>query len=325
MGAVSNRSCFRAAKHFNAKGVLLPDFDFLHLTNGLQLRYARWKAGGTGNRGPLILLGGRTEFIEKYEETARDLTQRGFDVYSMDWRGQGLSSRELPDRRKGYVNRYEDYVQDLNAFVDEVIRTASGRSFSILAHSMGGHIAFRYLQQGGRPVERAVLVCSMIGIFSSPIMCRLVEWICSAACFFGLSTSYLPGQAAGDPEKQRFPGNLYTSDPKRFRRTMSQIRKQPELATGGATWAWLRASCRSVRQVQRPDGVEKIDVPVLFVGGGGDRVVSLPAQQNMANRIARGEFFRIQGARHEILIERDEFRSIFWRHFDEFMGIPVSG
>ena len=61
---------------------------------------AIWNSTGTA-RASVVLFGGRGEFIEKYAtEVVGELLARGFAVLSMDWRGQGLSSRMLADPAK---------------------------------------------------------------------------------------------------------------------------------------------------------------------------------------------------------------------------------
>ena len=64
---------------------------------GAKLRAALFTPRGRP-RGTVVLSGGRSEPIEKYFETIRDFMARGFVVLAHDWRGQGLSARELPDR-----------------------------------------------------------------------------------------------------------------------------------------------------------------------------------------------------------------------------------
>jgi len=72
----------------------------LRARDGVGLRYARWHPP-PGRKGTVCLFQGRTEFIEKYFETVRELRARGFAVAMLDWRGQGLSERALSDPRKG--------------------------------------------------------------------------------------------------------------------------------------------------------------------------------------------------------------------------------
>ena len=47
--------------------------------DGATLRFARW-AAPVGDRGTVCVFTGRSEYIEKYFETVRDLRQRGYAV-----------------------------------------------------------------------------------------------------------------------------------------------------------------------------------------------------------------------------------------------------
>ena len=69
----------------------------------------------------MVLLQGRAEFVEKYGETVGDLGARGFAVYALDWRGQGRSGRVLKDPRKGHVVSYDDYLKDLDLFLERLV------------------------------------------------------------------------------------------------------------------------------------------------------------------------------------------------------------
>ena len=92
----------------------------LKTPDGVNLRYARWLPPA-GRRGTVCILQGRSEWIEKYFETVRDLRARGFAVAALDWRGQGLSDRALSDRRKGYVRNFSEYDTDLETFMREIV------------------------------------------------------------------------------------------------------------------------------------------------------------------------------------------------------------
>src|SRR4030088_2441683 len=88
----------------------------LKTPDGVALRFARW-APPPGRKGTVCLFQGRSDFIEKYFETVRDLRARCFAVATLDWRGQGMSDRALPDRRKGYVRSFTEYQIDLDSFI----------------------------------------------------------------------------------------------------------------------------------------------------------------------------------------------------------------
>jgi len=74
-----------------------------------------------GRRGTVCIFPGRTEWIEKYFETVRDLRSRGFAAAILDWRGQGLSDRALADRFKGHVRSFAEFDIDLETFMRDVV------------------------------------------------------------------------------------------------------------------------------------------------------------------------------------------------------------
>ncbi|MBL8547160.1 MAG: alpha/beta hydrolase, partial [Hyphomonadaceae bacterium] len=77
---------------------------------GVKVRVLTAPATRGEARGSVIVAPGRTEFIEKYFEVIRELQARGFAVFCIDWRGQGLSGREVENSLKGHVVSFDDPV-----------------------------------------------------------------------------------------------------------------------------------------------------------------------------------------------------------------------
>ncbi len=76
----------------------------------------------------MVLLTGRGEFIEKYAtEVVGELLQRGFAVAALDWRGQGLSDRPLPEHDAGHIDNFGTYVADLKLFLDTIVAPGAAR------------------------------------------------------------------------------------------------------------------------------------------------------------------------------------------------------
>ena len=96
-------------------------------------------------RGSVIIAPGRTEFIEKYFEVIREVQGRGFAVFCIDWRGQGLSGREVENSLKGHFVTFDDPVNDLSTAL-KLLADRLPRPYIGLAHSMGGAIMLRALQ-----------------------------------------------------------------------------------------------------------------------------------------------------------------------------------
>src|ERR1700748_2603989 len=99
-------------------------FDPLWLeVDGVRLRAARVGAAPERPaRGVCVLLNGQTEFIEKYFEVIDELRGRGFAVSALDWRGQGGSSRLVPNNPlKAHIDDFSQYDADLEAFMERVV------------------------------------------------------------------------------------------------------------------------------------------------------------------------------------------------------------
>lgn len=285
--------------------------------DGAKLRFARWDAPA-GSSGTVCVFTGRGEFIEKYFETVRELRSRGFAVATMDWRGQGHSSRQLPDPRKGHVESFSDFEIDVETFMQRVVLPRYSPPYFALAHSMGGAVLLRSAHSGKRWFERTVLVAPMIDFprLRASLPLRLLM---RALRLAGLGNSYVPGSNVDRARASGFPGNPLTSDPVRYARNAAILEADPTVGIGSPTVAWLDAAFETMVAFRAADYASHIDQPILMLAAGGDTIVSDTAIKQFAARLPAGSHRVIEGARHEILQEQDGFRAQFWAALDAFV------
>jgi lysophospholipase len=286
--------------------------------DGATIRCGSWRCDSGDARGSVLLLSGRKEFLEKYREAIADLNRRGFDVFSLDWRGQGLSQRLLPDRLKGHISSYDGYLEDLRAVWRELVQPAAVRPVVVMAHSMGAHVALRFACEHKGCAERLVLLSPMIDIAHQPCPRWLLRWLTALAVRSPLRTALVPGARGRNPYLRKFADNPLTADPVRFKVEVDAVGANPDLALGGMTFQWLAATLASIDRLKAPGYVDSLSIPVLMVGGGADRVVSARAQRRICARLVNCRLAVIAGARHEILMETDAVRTKFWELFDKF-------
>src|SRR3974377_276658 len=132
-------------------------------SDGVTLRFAR-ALPPAGRRGTVCIFQGRSEWIEKYFETVRDLRARGFAIAALDWRGQGLSDRALGDRRKGYVRNFSEYDTDLETFMREIVLPDCPPPLFAIGHSTGATVLIRAAYRGHRWFDRMVLSAPLIAL-----------------------------------------------------------------------------------------------------------------------------------------------------------------
>jgi len=285
--------------------------------DGAPLRAARW-VPPTAKRGTVAILQGRAEFIEKYFEVIGELLARGFAVATLDWRGQGGSPRQLKNPRKGHVDDFSLYERDLSALVDDVLGPHCPQPWFGLAHSMGGAIMLSVAHAGRCPFERLVLSSPMISLANQRYP-WLVQFAAEALDTLGFGGFFPPGGGSKAVLNMPFKNNVLTTDARRFARTAGIIAAAPDLALGWPTVGWLHAALRRMREFADPDFAREIATPILIVASGRDRVVDTRAAERFASHLRTGRLIIVEGAEHEVLVERDAYRDLFWTAFDQFI------
>lgn len=272
----------------------------------------------TATSGTIVVLNGRTEFVERYFETFSDLTKRGYVVASFDWRGQGGSQRLLKNPMRGYVNSFADYDKDLSAIMEKLVQQQCPKPYYALAHSMGGQLLLRALRDRNY-FSRAVMTGPLLGFHYG----RWPRWVVPILTFIvkycGFGWIYIPGASAKPVIQNQFAGNVLMSDKGRWDRDVAILEAHPQLGLGGPTYSWLRAAMISMTHLHRWPRKKGPTCPTLIVLAGNDRVVDNREARNFAARAPGFSLTVLDGSEHEILNETNAIRERFWAAFDAFM------
>ena len=250
---------------------------FITCSDGLPVRVIRWQPQGIA-RGTVLIGQGRGEFAEKYFEVVSELLVRQFHVVAFDWRGQGLSARELPNRRKGHIDDFSLYERDLAALAEHVLRPHCPKPWFGLGHSMGGAIFLRHAAGGRRLFERLVLTAPMLRLAGLKFP-RAARWLASALDMAGFGASFIPGGGDTAYLTKPFQDNALTSDPQRYARFSAVANAAPMLALGAPTIGWLHAAFRLMREFNQEEFALNMRVPCLILAAGNDRVVDSRAAE----------------------------------------------
>ncbi|MBS9721342.1 alpha/beta hydrolase [Tianweitania sp. BSSL-BM11] len=290
----------------------------LTMRDGKRIRYALFRTEVRPIRGTVVTLTGRNECIEKYFETVRDLQARGFEVVTLDWRGQGNSDRSHRDRGRGHIRSFHQYVEDLDQLFIDVVLPDCRAPFYMLAHSAGALIALLAAPRMTNRIRRMVLSGPLITLTGYTTDMPSVSRVSNLLYWLGLGGMYL-GSGPRPREAAPFETNKVTSDLHRYRRNQAIYAAHPELALGGPTAAWVRAMTRAAAEIQDQAFVSRMHIPTLFVAAGNDTIVSTRAIELYTRRLRSGSLLTIDGAKHELLQERDTFRDQFMAAFDAFV------
>lgn len=242
---------------------------------GTAIFWRRWLP--ERERCTLVLAPGAAEHSGRYHHVGRYFAGHGIGVYALDHRGYGRSGG-----RRGHVDRFGDYLDDLHAYIGKVQRR-TGRRPVLAGHSMGGLIALSYALV--HPDQPAGLVLSSPSLGLRGWQKRLAP---AARLLLGLLPGTLAVPARIDPRRvsrDRWTWTCYAADP---------------LICRVATPRWTRAFLDQLRWVQR--AAAGLQVPSLWLQAQDDRLVDPQATRALFDqvRLADKEFRWYPGRYHEI-------------------------
>lgn len=292
---------------------------WVRASDDVQLRVGIWPNARA--RDTVLIFPGRTEYIEKYGRVARELIRAGYAAAAIDWRGQGFSDRLADDRLLGHVLHFTDYQKDVAAFLSAVEGADMPPGRFLVAHSMGGAIGLRALTQR-LTVERAVFSAPMWGIQIPTSRKALAAMLPTLARMAGQGLRYTPGSRPVIYDSDLgFYDNPLTTDPDHFEWFARQLQMEEAFFLAGPSLHWLGealSECRALGSLVRPR------LPVLTFLGTEETVVSQQAIERMHKTWDTATLRMVDGARHEVLMEKPQIRRPVLDQALAFLGGAVA-
>ena len=281
--------------------------------DGIEINYHTIKRG---MKTAIVIIPGRTEPTRKYAEVVWDLKEQNSDFFLMDHRGQGYSERMLTDHDKGYVEKFEHYIDDFDKFLQQQVLNQGYKKVFLIAHSMGGAIGLYHHILKGRTFDKIVAIAPMLevetGSFSHTFTLNYLRFL----TLIGLGENYVHGYKRGTVDFP-FEENEVTHSKVRFEMARDLERDNPFLVMGGATNHWVVEALAAGRKISRRKKKLK-DVPILMLQAGQDTFVR-SRRQNKVCKLKNCRKVRFEDAKHEILMESDEIRNDALKEIIDFL------
>lgn len=259
--------------------------------------------------GTVIIATGWKETYFKYLHVAEFLYQRKFHVFMFDHRCQGLSSRH-PDSRDdqaSHIERYDDYVDDLEA-VAELARAECGPApLCLLAHSMGGMICCTLALRRPDLVDRLCLSAPCFSCKAGPWPTFVVAALVEGLSLLGLGAHFVPDPDHGNVSPGAPVTDIITHDAEMLSSMREMWAKMPEARIGGAAVSWLREQIRHQYRTERLLG--GVAAPVLLFQADEDVFVYNSAMNSFRRRAPHVRKVFFPGAYHELFMEVPQVRN----------------
>ncbi len=274
---------------------------YLEAVGGVRLHYRAWEVAQP--RAALVVLHGLSDHSGRYAELATSMATYEIASYALDLRGHGSS-----EGRRGYVARFEVFLQDVDRFRREVqgLLDPSVPIF-LLGQGLGGLIVLRYLEEYEAPCRGAVVLSPWLaGALPLP------RWKRNLAAFLSRLLPALPlsaGIRSRELTHDEDVATAYAADP------LVHDSITPRLFT--------EASAAMGLVLQR---AERLNTPLLILLPGSDRISDSARGQVMA-RSFRGPHVTVRvfpGLYHELLgeLERAAIRAEIRSWMDARLKAP---
>jgi len=214
---------------------------------GVSLFRRTWRPAGPA-RAIVINVHGLGDHSGLYPTLVEHFTARGIAVYAPDIRGNGRS----PGQR-AYVERWEEYREDLERFVAEVRREDPGCPIFLLGNSLGGLIVLDYALHRPEGIRGVIAASPPLGRLGVPVPLLALGRVLSRVWpRFSLRTGMDLSGLARDP----VVAETVLADPLFHR--VGTARLSTEVI---AAIQWVQA------------GAPRFPLPLLVLHGSADRMV----------------------------------------------------
>jgi len=250
-----------------------------------RIHYCCWQPEGDP-KSVLLLVHGYAEHSGRYARVADCFVGQGYAVYALDHRGHGKSAG-----RRGYFERFQLLVDDLDTFFGLVREREPGRSIFHVGHSMGGLLAAAYTIQHPDQVDGLVL--------SGPWL-RATEGVSPLLqALSGIISSLFPGTGV-----TRLAAATISRDPEVVARYDSDPLNYRGQVPARAGVEMIKTARRVLRQAQA------ITCPVLIMHGTDDKLADPTGSRELYEAISSTDktlkFW--DGLYHEIFNEPEKMQ-----------------
>ncbi len=213
-------------------------------------------------RAILLVVHGLAEHSGRYMTMVNRLVPKGYAVYGFDQRGHGKS----PGRR-GYVERFSNFVDDLETFFDIIRSRHHDSKIFIVGHSLGGTIAADYAVQHQDEFDGLILSGAFLKVADSTssgliIAARVLSLLLPKVGIYRIDADAL--------SRDKAIVDAYVQDPLVYRGKIS-ARLGAEI---------IKATQKLLQQMP------KICLPILIMYGTADRLSDPRGSETLYQRVS---------------------------------------
>lgn len=251
------------------------------------------------SKGSVIIVHGLSEFTKKFYEFIYILINQGYNVFIYDQRCHGLSERLTKHRDLLHVDSFNDYVRDLEFFIDNIVLKIENKPLYLYSHSMGGAICSLYLAKHSNKIKKAIMSAPMfeptvgkVSVKLALASVKIAKFFCGKKGRFAVSKDFNP---------EITYKTKHGSSRERFNYNMNLRRNNPMYQSTPMSIGWVHNSLVVNKQIFKKDVINNINCPILVFTAENDDTVRNDLQYQFANNVKNCELVVLKNTTHSVL------------------------
>ena len=243
--------------------------------HGLSLFYQAWYPPRAA-KAVIALVHGFGEHCDRYATVTAALTQAGYVIFGFDNQGHGRS-----EGQRGHINRWQDYRDNVSAFLAQVRQHEPNLPLFVLGHSLGGLIVLDFALNTPQGLTGIIISGPPI----RPVGIAKPYLVAIARILSGIWPRFSMDVGAGAETLSR------------DQTVVNQTEDDP-LTHSMATVRWGTECLVAIAAVRR--NISQLQVPILLLHGSADKVNDVKGSREIFERIAIDKTLKIYpGSYHE--------------------------
>ena len=252
----------------------------------------------------LVIIPGRGEIAHKYAELLYSLRNENKRIVILFVRGQGQSSRLLPDKQRCHIDKFCYFREDISF----LLKKLNIKSYKLLAFSLGSLISLDVILNSDHPPLKAALLAPYIYPYFPLPRFILSSLIMILGSLPFINKCYTPH--GKNYKRVPFDSNYHSHSETRFNYYHDYYALHKNLTIGGPTWRFLREAYICQKNILK--GQFKFKIPVMAILSGADKVVSTDIARKFflkhLNDNKGMNLITVDNAYHDLLNEADQYR-----------------
>lgn len=259
------------------------EIHFVTTSDGWHLALHRYRPMEISVEEPVFMCHGlganRYNFdLDDRHSLAKYLKNKGFDAWIVELRGCGMSERPGLFRKHRWGWTFDDHAKlDIPAAVKAVLDLSGQKRLNWIGHSMGGILAYVFLQTGGADSIRSVVAVASGVEFNQP---ELMTWVrlLKATGFrpaqfsAGFTQTFTPLLGIVKTPLSRLLLNPDNMDARTIRRAVINLMENTSrgVAAQFSEWLFENEFYDLAWRVNYREGLSGVRTPMLFMAGSAD-------------------------------------------------------